>query len=99
MGNANKFCAIQLTAVFRIGKLKGLRFLTGKGADVSVCDTKNNSAVHFVVDIIKLLLGKRKSIKLADRNDENPQSISAEFGNLEGRIFFFLLKGFCFEQG
>ena len=98
MGNANKFCAIQLTAVFRIGKLKGLRFLTGKGADVSVCDTKNNSAVHFVVDIIKLLLGKRKSIKLADRN-ENLQSISAEFGNLEGRIFFFLLKSCCFERG
>jgi hypothetical protein len=52
--NANKFCAIQLTAVFRNGKLKDLCFLAGKGADISVCDRKNNSAVHFAVDIIKL---------------------------------------------
>jgi len=68
--------------------LKDLYFLAGKGTDVSVCDTKNNSAVHFAVDIIKLLRGKRRSIKLADRNDEYLQQISAEFGNLEERIFF-----------
>ena len=86
--NANKFCDIQLTAVFRNGKLKDLCFLTGKSTDVSVCERQNNSAVHFAVDIIKLLLGKRRSIKLADRNDENLQQISAEFGNLEERILF-----------
>jgi hypothetical protein len=86
--NANKFVAIKLTEVFRNGKLKVLRFVTGKGAGVSVPDTKNNTAVHFAVDIIKLLLGKRKSIRLADRNGENPQPISAEFGILEARNFF-----------
>jgi len=46
----------------RNGTLEDPRFLTDKGADVSVRDTTINSAVHFravayTVDIIKLLLG------------------------------------------
>ena len=82
------FVAFNWLRFFQIGKIKFLRFLTGKGADISVCDKKNNSAVHFAVDIIKLLLGKRRPIKLADRNDENPQPISGEFANLEERNFF-----------
>jgi hypothetical protein len=45
------------------------RFLTGKGADISVRDTKNNSVIHFAVDIIKLLLSKRTAIELAERNN------------------------------
>jgi hypothetical protein len=52
-----------LTVAFSNDKLEGLRFLTEKGADVSVRYTKHNSTVHFPavsysVDIIKLLLGK-----------------------------------------
>jgi len=59
------------------GKLKYLRFLTEKGADVSVRDTKINSYVHFPsvansVDIIRLLLGKRKYVKLTNIDVENP---------------------------
>ena len=41
--NDNKFVAFKLTEVFRIGKLKVLRFVTEKGADISVPDTKNNT--------------------------------------------------------
>jgi hypothetical protein len=63
--------------------------VTGKVAGVSVRDTRNNSVIHFDVDIIKLLLSKRTAIKLADRIDEIPQPISAEFGNLERRNFIF----------
>jgi len=49
--------------------LEVLRFFKEKGDDVSVRDTTNNSAVHFPavsysVDIVKLLLGKRTSVKL-----------------------------------
>ena len=76
---------------FRNCKLEELRFLTG--AVVSVRDTKNNSAVHFPVvpysvDIIKSLLGKRSSVKLTNRDDENPQHFSVEFGNLYARKAF-----------
>jgi hypothetical protein len=35
---------------------------------------------------------------LADRDDENPQHISAEFGNLEARNYIWL-KRYYFEQG
>ena len=62
LNNANKFYYYLLTVVSRNCKLKDLRFLTERGADISVCYTKNNTAVHFVVvpytvNIIKLLLG------------------------------------------
>ena len=62
LNNANKFYYYLLTVVSRNCKLKGLRFLTERGANISVCYTKNNTAVHFVVvpytvNIIKLLLG------------------------------------------
>jgi len=92
--NANKFFFMLLTMAFWNDKLEGLRFLTEKGADVSVRYTKHNSAVHFLavsysVDIIKLLLGKSTAVKLTDRDDEYPQHISAEFGNLEARKLFF----------
>jgi ankyrin repeat protein len=70
--------------------LEVLRFFTEKGADVSVRDTTNNSVVHFPavsysVDIVKLLLGTRTSVKLTNLNVENPQHISAGCGNLEAR--------------
>jgi hypothetical protein len=39
---------IKLTVAFRNGKLEDLRFLIEKGVGISVRDTKNNSAVHFV---------------------------------------------------
>jgi hypothetical protein len=42
LSNANKFCDIQLAVAFRNNKLKDLRFPTGKGADVSVRDTKTS---------------------------------------------------------
>ena len=50
-------------------KLEDFGFFTENGADISVRDTTNNSAVHFPavpfgVDIIKLLLGKRTAVKL-----------------------------------
>ena len=50
-----------LTVASQNGTLEDLRFLTGKGVDVSVRDLTTNSAVHFnavayIVDIIKLLL-------------------------------------------
>jgi len=75
---------------------------TQKGADVFVRDVKHNSAVHFPavsysvdiivaysVDIIKLLLGKRTSVKLTKVDDKNPQHISTRCGNLEARNLFF----------
>ena len=76
---------------FRICKLEDLCFLTG--SDFSIRDIKNNTPVHFPVlqcsvDIIKLLLGKRPSVKLTNRDDENPQHISVEFGNLEAMKYF-----------
>ena len=46
------------------------------------------AAVAYSVDIIRLLLGKRRYVKLTNINDENPQHISAEFDNLEARTFF-----------
>jgi hypothetical protein len=70
--------------VLRIGKLK---YLTGKGAVISLLRQKYNTASHFAVDIIKSLMSKSTAIKLADRDDENPQHISAEFGNLEARNY------------
>jgi len=75
---------------FRNSKLEDLRSFTEEGADVSVHDTTNNSAVHFPavaysVDITKLLLGKRTSVKLTSLYDENPQHISVGCGNLEAR--------------
>jgi len=75
-------------------KFEVLRLFTEKGADVSVRDITNNSAVYFLVvsysvDIIKLLLGKRTSVKLTKIDDKYPQHISAEFGNLEARKAFF----------
>jgi len=93
-----------LTMAFRNCKLEDLHSFTEKGADVSVRDTKKNSAVHFPavaysVDIIRLLLGKRMSVRLTDRDDENPLHISVDFGHLETRKVFFSLKSFCFEQG
>ena len=65
-----------LTMAFRNGKVEDLHFFTEKGADVSVRDTTNNSTVHFhalvySADIIRLLLAKRTSGKLTDRDDEN----------------------------
>jgi len=88
---------------FRNGKLEYRRFFTEKGADVSVRDTKNNSTIHFAavaysVDINKLLLDIKTYVKLTDIDDENPLHISAEFGNLETRKPFFLIKIFCFEK-
>lgn len=78
-------------------QLGKLRFFTEKDADVSVPDTKNNSDVHFAavsysVDIVKLLLGKRTSVKFTNKDDENPQHISAKSGNLGAR------KSFCFYK-
>ena len=75
---------------FRNCNLEVLRFFKEKGDDVSVRDTTNNSAVHFPavsysVDIVKLLLGKRTSVKLTNLYDENPQHISVGCGNLEAR--------------
>ena len=60
--SANKFCYSLLTVASRNGTLEVLRFLTEKGADVSVRDVTTNSAVHFHavpynVDIIKLQWG------------------------------------------
>ena len=74
-------------------KILDLNFFTGKGADISVRDITNNSAVHFPavpfgVDIIKLLLGKRTAVKLTELNNENLQHISAGCDNLEGRKSF-----------
>jgi len=74
-------------------KLEDFGFLTENGADISVRDTTNNSAVHFPavpfgVDIIKLLLGKRTAVKLTKLNNENLQHISAGCDNLEGRKSF-----------
>ena len=78
---------------FRNYKLYDLRFFTEKGANISIRDTTNNSAVHFPavpfgVDIIKLLLGKRTAVKLTELNNENLQHISAGCDNLEGRKCF-----------
>jgi hypothetical protein len=96
-----------LNFAFRNFQLEDLRYLTEKGADDFVRYTKNNSVVHFPavpysVDIIKLLLGKRTSVKLTKIYDKNPHHILAEFGNLETRkdffiLYFFLLKRRCFE--
>ena len=78
--------------------------MTSQKTFVSGPVTKDNAAVHFPpvpysVDIIKLLLGKRTSVKLTKREDENPQHVSAEFDNLGARkSFFFLLKRCCFEK-
>jgi len=88
--NANKFCATPLKVAFRNSKLEDLRSFTEKGSLVPVHDTTNNSAVQFPavaysVDIIKLLLGKRMSVKLTNLYDENPQHISVGCGNLEAR--------------
>jgi len=68
-------------------------FFTEKGADVSVRDTKNNSAVHFravtySVDIIKLYR-VIMFLMLTNIHNENPQNMSVEFGILEERIHFF----------
>ena len=78
---------------FRNCNLEVLRFFKEKGDDVSVRDTTNNSAVHFPavsysVDIVKLLLGKRTSVKLTSLDYENPQHISVGCGNLEARKIF-----------
>ena len=87
-------CDIQLTLALRNGKVEDLHSFTEKGADVSVRDTTNNSTVHFPavpysVDIIRLLLGRRMSVRLTDRDDEN-RLILVDFGNLEARkVFFF----------
>ena len=42
----------------------------------------------YSVDFVKLLLGKRTSVKLTNLNYENPQHISTGCGNLEGRKSF-----------
>jgi hypothetical protein len=52
-----------------------LKIVVSSQEKISVRDTKNNSVIHFAVDIINLLQSKRTAIKDADRNDENPQSI------------------------
>jgi len=90
---ANIICATLLKVGFRNCKLEDLRFFTEKGADVSVRDITNNSAVHFPavsysVDIVKLLLGTRTSVKLTSLDYENPRHISVGCGNLEGRKTF-----------
>ena len=74
-------------------QVRRLWFPHRKGADISVRDTTNNSAVHFPavpfgVDIIKLLLGKKTAVKLTKLNNENLQHISAGCDNLEGRKSF-----------
>jgi len=97
--NANKFCAIQLPAVFRIGKLKALRSLTGKGADIFVCDTKNNSALHFAIDIIKLLLVKEGLLSWRTEMSKICSRFQLNLANWKHGNFFFLLKRFCFEEG
>jgi len=43
-------------------QIKDRRLLTRKVADVSVRETKNNSVIHFAVDILKLLLSKRTAL-------------------------------------
>jgi ankyrin repeat protein len=83
-----------LTMAFRNSKVENLNFFTEKGVDVSVRDTTNNSTVHFPalaysVDIIRLLLGRRVSVRLTDRDDENPLPISVDFGHLETRKVSF----------
>jgi hypothetical protein len=70
--NANKLCD---TLAFRNCKLEDLSFRTQLGADVSVRDTKNNTAVHFTavvynINNIRLLVGKRASVKLINIHDE-----------------------------
>ena len=90
-------------AAFGNGKLEDLRFATENGADVSVCGTKttvlSTSLLYRIVFILSsYLLGKRMSVKLTERNDENRLHISAEVCNLEGRKVFFFLKEYCFEK-
>ena len=61
VNNANKFCYSLLTVASRHCKLKDLRFLTERRADISVCYTKNNTAVHLVAVLYTV-----NNIKLKD---------------------------------
>jgi hypothetical protein len=72
LNNANKFCD---TLGFRNGKLEDLCILIEIDAEVSVRDTNNNTAVHFIavvysIDIIKLLMGKYTYGKLTNIHDD-----------------------------
>jgi len=65
-----------------------INILVGRGADINICNAKNETALHVAaisgsVEIIKILLDKGMSFDLKDAENTTPLHLSALHGNLE----------------